>query len=155
MLTHPATDRMKWAISRTFWWKGMGKQIEEFVKGCAICMRTKTPLKANMGILGQYQLSDNLFEFLHVDFVGPLPEAGPLKYKYVLTVIDRASNFIFAIPCPDATADTTVKMLFDRVFSIIGLPRAICSDRGPAFIADTTHIFSKATWFCLEESYSV
>jgi hypothetical protein len=49
------------------------------------------------------------------------------------TAIDRATNYFWGIPVKDATAATTVKVLWDRVFCQVGVPRRIISDRGPAF----------------------
>ena len=83
--------------------------------------------------MGKFTLLERLFEFLHIDHVGPLPPVGPGKDRFLLTVIDRASNYVWAIPVPDTSAETTAKALVDRVLCMVGVPKTICLDKGPAF----------------------
>ena len=110
----------------------MMEDMMTFCTQCPECKRMKTPVKANMGHLGEFALGEKEFEYLHTDHVGPFPETAD-GFKYILTAIDRATNYCFGIPVKDATAATTAKALWDRVFCCVGVPRRIISDRGPAF----------------------
>ena len=120
----------------------MEKDIKSMILGCAICKVTKSPLRTKVGTLGQFSLQDESFEFLHIDHVGPLPETED-GFKYTLTAIDRATNYVFAIPVKDCTAETTVQAIADRILAYVGVPRVICSDRGPAFANSTSELLSK------------
>jgi len=131
--SHPGVERMKWAMERRFYWASMNADIGAFVQGCAQCARAKRSYDPNKGLLGQFDITSDIFDTVHMDYVGPLPETAG-GFKYVLTVIDRASNYVITIPTADDTKETTARMLIDHVFSRIGVPRKIISDRGSSFI---------------------
>ena len=38
---HPGRDKTLWKVQQNYWWIGMKKWIEDYVKGCAICQQTK------------------------------------------------------------------------------------------------------------------
>ena len=72
------------------------------------------------------------FERLSIDFKGPLPTTS--QNRYLLTIIDEYSRFVFAYPCKDMTASTAILRL-GELFSVFGLTGYIHSDNGPAFIS--------------------
>ena len=72
------------------------------------------------------------FERLSVDFKGALPTTS--QNRYILTVVDEYSRFVFAYPCKDMTASTAIARL-GKLFSVFGLAGYIHSDNGPAFIS--------------------
>ena len=61
---------------------------------------------------------------LSIDFKGPLPSAT--CNKYLLTIVDEYSRFLFAIPCPDINSTTVMKIL-DMIFALCGMPNYIHS----------------------------
>jgi len=132
LLAHPGRQRTHWFIARRFWWKRMKEEIDREVDACIPCKTTKTPLKANFGLIGSFPLHAGMFEFIHIDHVGPFPESAE-GYRYLLTAIDRATNYVWIVPVKDVTGKTTAEALIDRIVSQIGVPRKICSDRGSDF----------------------
>lgn len=143
---HPGISRTKSLIQDKFFWPKQGKDIEDYVKGCAMCKRAKTPLQNKKGFQGEYPLSEGMSEVIHVDHVGPLPETAS-GFKYILTAIDRATNHVIVTPVKDVTAETTAKALWDNVICRHGVPRKIISDRGPAFKNTLIAEFAKRTGF--------
>jgi len=73
------------------------------------------------------------FERLSVDFKGPLPSTD--RNVYFLNVVDEYSRFPFAIPCPDMTSATVIKVLH-HLFTLFGYPCYIHSDRRSSFMSD-------------------
>jgi len=142
LLAHPGRQRTHLFISRRFWWRKMKENIDEAVDACIPCKTTKTPLKANFGLIGTFPLHAGMFEFLHIDHVGPFPTSKE-GYKYLLTAIDRATNYVWIIPVKDVTGKTTAETLIDRIISQIGVPRKICSDRGSDFNNEVIDRLSK------------
>ncbi len=88
--------------------------------------------RAGQGILGQYEFTAVPFDIVHIDHVGPLPMTKEGS-KYILSIIDRATNYIILIPVPDVTAETTARALYDKVFCVHGVPVSVVSDRHRAF----------------------
>ena len=57
------------------------------------------------------------FERLNLDFKGPLPSNN--RSRFMLTIIDEYSQFLFAFPCEDVSAHTVIKCL-STLFSVFG-----------------------------------
>ena len=73
-----------------------------------------------------------------LDIVGPLPVSNGMKY--LLTVIDRTSRFVDALPLPEATAANCCEAFVSQWVSRFGLPRTATTDNGNTFIS---HLWSQ------------
>ncbi len=67
--------------------------------------------------------------------VGPLPVTSQGN-KWILVLSDHFTRWHDALPIPDATAPTIASTLDTKVFSVLGLPEEIHSDRGTQFESD-------------------
>ena len=54
-------------------------------------------------------------------------------YRYILTIIDRYSRFVSAIPLQEITAITVSNALVTNRVSIFGVPSSVTTDRGSNF----------------------
>ena len=66
-----------------------------------------------------------------VDVLGPLPETE--GFRYILVVGCYFTKWHEAIPMADATSKTIVRAMVDHVFTRLGVPRTLHSDRGTDF----------------------
>ncbi len=71
--------------------------------------------------------SDQPFEWLNIDFKGPLKSNN--QNTYFLNVMDEYSRFPFVFPCKDVSTTTVIKCRC-QLFSLFGMPAYIHSDRG-------------------------
>ena len=78
------------------------------------------------------------FERINIDFKGPLPTNN--KNKYFLNVVDEYSRFPFVFPCPDVSTPTVIKCL-TSLFSLLGMPAYMHSDRGTSFMSQELREF--------------
>lgn len=71
------------------------------------------------------------FSRVSIDLVGPLSlsEDG---HRFILTLIDHATRFPEAVPLRDIDTIAVSEALLS-IFSRVGIPREILSDRGPQF----------------------
>jgi transposase InsO family protein len=70
-----------------------------------------------------------------MDFITGLPESH--GKTAILVVVDKLTKFATFIPTTsDVTAETTARLLFQRVFKSFGLPLEIVSDRDPRFTSN-------------------
>lgn len=78
-------------------WKGMMKQIQDFIKKCSVCQKNKIgnkPLKEPMAITTTFSQP---FEKIFLDVVGPLPRSHKGN-SFVLTLLDDLTKIRIGSP---------------------------------------------------------
>ena len=100
-LGHPNAKETGRRISEFYYWPKLKAEVTKFVKECHPCQAVK-PGRILPG-MGAFPKADKRFANLHIDVVGPLPESH--GFKYILTVLDRATKHYEAIPMKEATSE--------------------------------------------------
>lgn len=123
---HMGAVSMKKILRNYFWWPGMSKQVETFVKSCETCFRLS---RKNPPIpLTSRELPDGPWEILQVDFFS-FKDCGSGEF---LVVVDTYSRYLHVVEMKNTDADSTNAAL-SRIFEVWGYPIAIHSDNGPPF----------------------
>ncbi len=132
---HPGETRMK-ALARSFvWWPGVDGDLENTVKECDQCQRTRhSPAQAP---LHPWEFPTLAWERLHADF------AGPFLGQMFLVVIDAYSKWLEVVPMSTATSFTTIEKL-RTIFATHGLPRIFVTDNGTQFTSTEFQAFMKS-----------
>jgi len=120
-------------LQRNYWWQGMRRDVYHYVSGCLKCHKAKATRRDRFGVLMRYDLCPPGHTY-QIDHWGPFPPSKKGN-TIALTVIDRGSGYLWAYPCPDATAETTAKTLHGDHMLENGFPVNIICDNGPAFRA--------------------
>ena len=131
-LHHPgrrATWRM---VKRDFVWPSMARDVGLFVRSCVECQKSKTQFHLRPPAL-RFSEDMRRFGVLHVDLVGPMPEAR--GFRYLLTMMDRATRWLEAVPLKEISATEVARELVNVWFSRFGVPTQIVSDRGAQFMS--------------------
>ena len=131
---HLATKKTYDRVTSNFFWPGAYDDVSRYCQSCDICQGTipkgrcgKTPLVA-MPIIGEP------FARVAIDLVGPLPMSGR-KHRWILTLVDCATRYPEAIPMKGIDTIECAEELVN-IFSRIGIPQEILSDRGSQFVSD-------------------
>lgn len=132
---HVGSNRMYDRIKERYCWKNMRSEIEHYVKNCKICQTNKALRIINRGPMQITTTSTSPFERISLDIVGPLPEAGLQKLKYILTLQDDLTKFSIAYPISNATAEESCECLVHFI-TLFGIPKSILTDQGTNFTAD-------------------
>ena len=138
---HLATKKTYDRVTSNFFWPGAYDDVSRYCQSCDICQRTipkgrcgKTPLVA-MPIIGEP------FARVAIDLVGPLPMSGR-KHRWILTLVDCATRYPEAIPMKGIdTIECAEEPV--NIFSRIGIPQEILSDRGSQFVSDLMREISR------------
>ena len=85
---------------------------------------------------GQLVKATQPFERIAVDFKGPLPRSRSSNNRFILTIVDEYSRFVWAFPCKDTSTATVIK-IYHELFATFGTPNTIHSDRGSGFLSTT------------------
>ena len=103
-------------------------------KSCGLCSEVKP--KFYMPTPGQLVKATQPFERIAVDFKGPLPRSKSSNNRFILTIVDEYSRFVWAFPCKDTSTGTAIK-IYHELFATFGTPNTIHSDRGSGFLSAT------------------
>lgn len=129
--THVSAPKTQQLIQKNFWWPAMTSDIQRWCDTCIVCATI------NQGRPGRTKLCrpeppKGLWEFLQLDFIGPLPTAKG-GYRYCLVIIDKFSKWVDAIPTRNNNANTVARVLANQILPLWGAPIQIESDQGSHF----------------------
>ena len=139
---HFDVDRTFELVKRSVCWPGLRQDIEEYVKNCPVCQRTKAPRQLPAGQLSSLPIPEDIWEEIALDFIVKLPptKLKGVVYDSILVVVDRLSKMALYIPaCESWKAPDFATAFFENVVAIWGLPKGIVSDRGAMFTTTTGH----------------
>ena len=118
-------------IRRNFYWPGMSAQVEQHIRGCFACNRSKHMRRKPRAALQEFS-SGAPMEKVHIDILGPLPETTAGN-KYVLLAVCQFTKWIEGVSLPDQKAETIADAMVNHVFARLGCPHEIISDQGTNF----------------------
>lgn len=113
----------------------MRKYVDQYVRNCNVCVRSKAPHNAPYGVLRPMPILDGPWTDISMDFVTDLP--GSNGYNAILVVVHRLTKMRHLIPTTKEVDSKEVARLYiDNVWKLHGLPNIIVSDRGTQFVAE-------------------
>ncbi|KAJ0494369.1 putative nucleotidyltransferase, Ribonuclease H [Helianthus annuus] len=125
-----------------FTWKGITRDVRQFIRECEICQRAKHETAAQPGLLQPLATPSYIFSDISMDFVGGLPNSD--GKDTILVVVDRLTKFAHFIPLSHPfTAATVAQVFLDQIFKLHGWPETIVSDRDPIFMSNFWKEFTR------------
>ncbi|ETO04417.1 hypothetical protein RFI_32980, partial [Reticulomyxa filosa] len=135
---HQGAQRMAATIRERLYWPGLSDDVKIFCSRCFTCQTAKSVPNKNLGEV-QHFPAERPFQMVCIDIVGPLPHTKS-GYQYILTIMDRFTRYVSAIPLKTNTAiEVTLAFVNEWIYKH-GTPATILSDNGTQFtcrIADT------------------
>ena len=101
MAGHFGARRTLELISRLYYWPTLSQDVQDYVRTCAICQRSKAPRHSKHGKLAPLPIPEDIFEEVSLDFVTGLPPAkdnSGCVFDAVLVIVDRFSKMAIYIP---------------------------------------------------------
>ncbi|CAG5126203.1 unnamed protein product [Candidula unifasciata] len=136
---HMGVTKTKSRLLSSFFWPGYSKDIKSYVQSCDICLRTSKKGETPKAPVQSGQLASRPFQEVAVDIIGPLSVVSAKGNRYIFTLIDLASRWPEAWPLRTITAEDIQEVLL-QIFSRIGFPEVIISDRGTQFTSVVTRL---------------
>ena len=138
---HLGQEKTYELVSRDYYWNGMRKDINDFIKSCE-CIKSKRLRHKPYGLLRQLPVPSERWKSLSVDFIPKLPNSE--GYDTICVVIDRLTKLAHFAPCNETiSAEQFANLFIDLVFKHHGLPDIVVSDRGPQFVSKFWRGFCK------------
>lgn len=132
---HFGVDKTRRSITEDYYWPGVQKDVELYIKSCTSCGRNKSPTQAPVGFLHPMPIPERRFNELAMDFVGKLPVSK--GFDTILLMMDRLTNYVKLEPThSNATAHDIANLVYSSWYRHFGLPTAITSDRDKLFTSN-------------------
>jgi len=142
---HLGTAKTIHAVTRSFFWPEMQKDIVQYVRSCDSCQRNKPSHSRPAGLLQPLPVPEAPWTDLSMDLITSLPRSKA-GFDAIVVFVCRLTKQIHAIAThTSCTASDLARILLREVARHHGLPRSIVSDRDPRFIAH----FWKDLWSLL------
>ena len=129
---HQGYERTLSALRCKYWFPNMSQKVLEYTTSCDTCQRVKQNSHKKAPLHPMPLVKH--FERVHMDILGPLPQAED-KSKYVLLIVDSFSKWPEAFPLKDQEAVTIAKTLYKEIFTRYGAIKTLISDRGANFMS--------------------
>ena len=130
---HPSARRTYMILRHRYFWFDMFAQTCQYVFNCVSCRAAgKSHEKAP---LCRSEIPTQCGVSISIDWVGPLSRSHRGN-SYILTIADRFSGFLHAVPTPDKSAASAVNYFLQYYLPYFGCPLSISSDNDPAFSAE-------------------
>lgn len=127
-LSHPGRKATVRMVQDRYYWPGSRKDIQNWVRTCPACQKSKIG-RHTTSELGKFPPSDR-FQHVHIDIAVLSESQG---YSYIVSMIDRTTRWIEAVPIADMKASTVAKAFVNQWVSRFGTPLYLTSDRGAQF----------------------
>jgi len=143
---HPGITNTYHLSREEYWWPNIKNDVEEYVKGCAVCQADKINTHHQKPRL--YPITTDAeaqpFEVVAMDFITKLPPSN--GYDSILTIMDHdCTKAAIFIPCNETiTSEGLAKLYLQQVYPHYGIPKRLITDRGTQFISIFTRTLCKA-----------
>ncbi|GJE97660.1 polyprotein [Phanerochaete sordida] len=136
ILAHLGHRKTLHYLKNNVWWKDMVADVRAYCDSCSLCATTKPSNQAPFGLLQPLPVPSGPWETVGIDFVGPLPESRTRHgaFDMITVIIDHFSAMVHLVPSLQTyRARDVAELVFDHIYKLHGLPRAIVSDRDSLF----------------------
>ena len=121
--------------------------VRKVVNDCQICKSGKPDFTRKTPI-GEYPETHKPFSRIHLDLIGPLPNA-PSNFKYIFIAIDSFSHFIITEAITRKDSARICNIVQDKILDKFEIPDLIVTDRGSEF---SSNAFQK---FCNDRNIKI
>ncbi|KAL4023299.1 hypothetical protein IC575_017051 [Cucumis melo] len=120
-------------LRSVYWWRGMKREVADFVSRCLVCQQVKAPRQCPAGLLQPLSVPGWKWESVSMDFITGLPKT--LKgYTVIWVVVDRLTKSAHFVPGKSTyTASKWGQLYMTEIVRLHGVPVSIVSDRDARF----------------------
>ncbi|KAL0401587.1 UNVERIFIED_CONTAM: hypothetical protein Slati_4188600 [Sesamum latifolium] len=119
-------------IKPLFYWSTMKSDVQNLVKECEVCQRSKHENNPYSGLLHPLPIPEQAWSSISMDFIEGLPNSE--GKDFILVGVDRLTKFSHFIALKHPyTATSVAKVFFENIYKVHGLPVSIAIDRNKVF----------------------
>ncbi|XP_067939845.1 LOW QUALITY PROTEIN: uncharacterized protein [Watersipora subatra] len=129
-------------ILTNFFWPGLHDEVARFCRSCDICQRNVKKGSVQKVPLHRTPLIETPFKRCAVNLIGPINPPSEKRHRYILTLVDYATRYPEAVPLKEISSEAVAEALID-IYSRVGIPEEVISDRGTQFISEYMEEFAR------------
>ena len=130
---HPGGNKMYQDFKQFYWWKGMKRDVTEYVFKCLTCQQVKAEHQVPTGLLNPLPIPQWKWDNITMDFISGFPLMQQ-KHDSVWVIVDRLTKSAHFIPVRiDNSMDRLAELYVNEIVQSHGVPLSIVSDRDPRF----------------------
>ena len=130
---HPGGNKMYQDLKQFYWWKGMKRDVTEYVSKCVTCQQAKPEHQVPTSLLNLLPIPQWKWDNITMDFVSGFPLTQQ-KHDLVWVIVDRLTKSAHFIAVRiDYSMDRLAELDVDEIVRLHGVPLSIVSDRDPCF----------------------
>jgi transposase InsO family protein len=129
---HQGYQRTYATMQQWYYWRGMRTDVRQFCTSCQVCRRTRISRVNHAKGQTTLVLANRPFQMVSMDLVGPLPLCSS-GARYLLTIMDRFTRYVAAIPLTEVTARLVAKRFYQDWILRYGAPESLLADNGTQF----------------------
>jgi len=107
-------------LKPNYYWKGMNREIQTYIKCCPKCQIYNKWQKQNENVENLPTKPGYLFSRVGLDLVGPLPRTKT-RNMYIIVLVDYLTKWIEVEPLKETYSNDVIKFL-KKVLSHHGVP---------------------------------
>ena len=130
---HFGTVKTYEKLHTRYYWRKMFSDVNHWCRNCCDCAMRKSPRNKHKAPLLPIPVQD-AFDRLACDIIGPFPPSK-LGNRYVVVFSEYLTKWVEAFPVPSIEAPVIARLLVDEIFTSLGAPRTLLSDRGSNFLS--------------------
>lgn len=131
-------DRLK----QRFYWYGMSKDSDIYVKQCSNCNKNKKGNRNPRSGLETYHAGYPM-ERVHLDILGPINPRSKSGSAYILVMVDQFTKWVELAALPAQNAELTADAFLRHFVVTFGCPLEVHTDQGRNFQSDLFQAFCK------------
>lgn len=130
---HFGRDKTGALVTSLYWWPGIHKDVDQYVRTCPACQRNKAKNLKPYGLMVPLQVPQRRWTSVGIDFITHLPSTTA-GHDAIAVFVDRLTKRVHLAPCNDSlTAEQFADLFVKTIFCQHGLPMDIVSDRDTRF----------------------
>ena len=141
---HPGDTKMYRDLRRQYYWSGMKRHVEDFVRRCLTCQQVKAEHQRPTRLLHPLEVAEWKWEHVTMDFVTHLPRTSR-RHDAVWVIVDRLTKSThFLAVRMTFTLEEFCKLYIREIVRLHGVLVSIVSDRDPRLTSQFWKSFQKA-----------
>ena len=125
---HPEGNKMNRDLKKHYWWKGMKRDVIEYVSKCLVCQQVKVEHQVPIGLLNPLPIPQWKWDNITMDFVLGFP-LTQRKHDSVKVIVDKLIKSVHFIRVKmDYSMDLLAELYMKEIVRL-----SIVSDRYPHF----------------------